>query len=237
MSLHHFQSYTRQRISELYFRFHHARKIFAKRFFSLAVQGHVELSDNFLFDETKAINRGKAAPNGKYYSKHYPIEWDELPTEIKQLIKNYDTILKQFLGDDYRINGAQIWRNTAIPDKYKNTELFSQNWHYDKVMDYRNIQLFILLHEVTEKDGPFEYVTEPDEYNLIPEVAKRSEQNLNVGIKKLLGKRGDTFLFTTGSTPHRAGIPEKNRHRDIFSIAFFPEYTSIGEKSTELLAK
>ncbi len=227
----------RQRISELYFRFNHARKIAMKRLFSLAVHGHVELSNAFHFDEKKAVNRGKAAPDGKYYSKYYHLKWDELPTEIKQAVKNYDTILKQFLGDDYLINDAQIWRNTAIPEKYMKTELFSQNWHYDKVIDYRNIQLFILLHDTTEKDGPFEYVVEPDEYKLMPEVSSRSEQNLNVVTKKLLGKRGDTFLFSTGSTPHRAGIPDKGRHRDIFSIAFFPQYTSIGESSIKLLAK
>lgn len=64
----------------------------------------------------------------------------------------------------------------------------------------------------------------------------RNNKDLNLIARKLTGKRGDTLLFSTGSTPHRAGIPAEGRHRDIFSIAFFPAYTNIGQSSIALLA-
>lgn len=47
-------------------------------------------------------------------------------------------------------------------------------------------------------------------------------------VVKLTRVRGKVLLFSTGSTPHRAGIPAHGNYRDIFSIAFFPVYTGIG---------
>jgi hypothetical protein len=226
-----------QRVSEVYFRARHALHIFSKRFFTLTVFGHVDLDPGFGLDEKKAIDRGNCAPDGRFYSKYQTVDWPDLPVSIKQAIKNYDSVLRMFLGDGYLINEGRIWRNYSIPEAYRNTELFSQHWHYDKVVDFRNIQLFVLLGDVTLDDGPFEYVANPDESNILPSVLDRNNQDLNVITKKLTGKRGDTCLFSTGSTPHRAGIPADGRQRDIFSIAFFPAYTKIGHSSTELLAQ
>lgn len=227
----------RSRVAEIARRFSHARGVFSRRFFTLAVPGHIELDDNFVFDLSRAKDRGAKAPDGRYYSKYYNLDWPEIPVEIKQAIRRYDAVLRMYLGDDYLINDGILWRNHSIPSEFRGTELFSQHWHYDKVVDFRNIQLFVLLHDTTEDDGPFEYVAEPDERNILPSVIERT--NVDVGVKtaKLTGKRGDTFLFSTGSTPHRAGIPAEGRHRDIFSIAFFPAYTGIGKSSKTLLSQ
>jgi hypothetical protein len=78
----------------------------------------------------------------------------DVPPSIKQAIKNYESVLRMFLGDGYLVNDGLVWRNHAIPEAYRNTELFSQNWHYDKVVDFRNVQLFVLLSDVTADDGP-----------------------------------------------------------------------------------
>ena len=90
---------------------------------------------------------------------------------------------------------------------------------------------------MTDNDGPFEYVVNPNEYNILPSVLDRENKDIDLKVQKLTGKRGDTFLFSTGSTPHRAGIPAEGRHRDIFSIAFFPAYTKIGRSSTDLFGR
>lgn len=230
-------SQLRQRVSEVYFRSLHASHIFLKRFFVLSVFGHIELEPGFGFDETKAIERGNRAPDGRCYSKYHTSEWAELPVSVKQAIRNYDSVIRMYLGDGYLINDGLIWRNYSIPAEYRNTELFSQHWHYDKVVDFRNIQLFVLLGDVTIDDGPFEFVANPDERNILPSVLDRNNNDVGLTTRKLIGKRGDTLLFATGSTPHRAGIPAEGRHRDIFSIAFFPAYTKIGRSSTELLSQ
>lgn len=227
----------RSRILEVAHRFSHASRIFSKRFFTLAVPGHIDLDDSFAFDQSRAKDRGAKAPDGKFYSRYYNLSWEELPLGIKQALKQYDSVIRMYLGDDYLINDGLIWRNHSIPAEFRANELFSQHWHYDKVVDFRNIQLFVLLHDVTEADGPFEYVAEPDEHNLMPSVMKRT--NMDVGVKtgKFLGKRGDSFLFSTGSTPHRAGVPAEGGHRDMFSIALFPAYTGIGNSSKTLLPR
>lgn len=230
-------SWLRQRIPEVYFRIRHAGSIFSKRFFTLSVSGHIDLESEFGLDESKAIDRGNKAPDGRYYSRYHTVDWVDVPPSVKQAIRNYDSVLRMFLGDGYLVNDGLVWRNHAIPEAYRNTELFSQNWHYDKVVDFRNVQLFVLLSDVTADDGPFEFVANPDEHKLLPSVMDRNNKDLNLIARKLTGKRGDTLLFSTGSTPHRAGIPAEGRYRDIFSIAFFPAYTNIGKSSIALLAE
>ena len=220
---------------EIYWRVLHAFKILRKRFFTLAVKGHVELDSEFGFEEKLAEDRGYPAPDGKYYSKSYRLEWTQLPESVKTAIRNYDSVLRMYLGDGYLINKANVWRNYAIPQQYRNTELFSQHWHYDKVKDYRNIQFFVLIADIDEDQGPFEFISDPDEKNLIPTVHERNNADHGHKTQRLTGKRGDTLLFSTGSTPHRAGVPKEGKHRDILSIAFFPAYTKIGFNSDQLL--
>lgn len=230
-------SWLRQRVPEVYFRAVHASRICSKRFFTLSVFGHVHLEPCFGLDESRATDRGNRAPDGRCYSKYHTLNWDELPSSIKQSIRNYDSVIRMFLGDGYLINDGLIWRNYSIPAEYRNTELFSQHWHYDKVVDFRNLQLLVLLGDVTVDDGPFEYVANPDEHRILPSVLNRNNKDINLTTRKLTGTRGDTLLISTGSTPHRAGIPAEGRYRDIFSIAFFPAYTNIGRSSTDLLGQ
>lgn len=230
-------SWLRRRIPEVYFRAVHASRIFSKRFFTLSVSGYIDLESGFGLDESRAIDRGNRAPDGRCYSKCHTVDWSEIPLSIKKAIRNYDSVIRMYLGDGYHIKDGLIWRNYSIPAEFRNAELFSQHWHYDKVVDFRNIQLFVLLGDVTDNDGPFEYVVNPNEYNILPSVLDRENKDIDLKVQKLTGKRGDTFLFSTGSTPHRAGIPAEGRHRDIFSIAFFPAYTKIGRSSTDLFGR
>lgn len=235
--LYQFQSKARQRYFEITRRISHASATFRKRFFSLSVKGHIDLQPAFCFDVWRAKPRGEKAPDGKFYSQYYELPWEEFPVEVKNAVRNYDTVLRMFLGDDYHVNVGNVWRNMSIPPEYMKNELFSQHWHYDKVVDFRNIQLFVLLQDVSEDEGPFEYIQEPDEYKLIESVMLRSNADFSASKAKLIGKRGDTFLFSTGSTPHRAGVPAEGRHRDIMSVAFFPAYTKIGRSSKALLSQ
>jgi hypothetical protein len=168
----------RQRFPEIYFRLAHAKKIFQKRFPSVAVEGRIELPSEFQFDEINSVNRGYKAPDGRYFSRINKLFWDDIPLSVKYAIKNYDSVLRLYLGDGYLVSDANLWRNYSIPGMYRNMELFSQHWHYDKVVDYRNIQLLVLLGNVTTDDGPFEYVSEPDEKNLLASVFRRNNADL-----------------------------------------------------------
>jgi len=221
----------RNRFVELYYRLRHSVGILGKRFPTIAVRGHIELPPGFSFDEKKSIDRGNKAKSGKYYSKINVLAWREFPAEVKEAINNYDTVIRRYLGDDYLINEGRLWRNYHIPEEDRESELFSQHWHYDQVFDFRNLQLFVLLGVVTESDGPLEYIVGAEETSLLDVFTDEISDDIKPFIKKFVGKRGDTFLYSTGSTPHRAGIPDVGRYRDMFSVAFFPAYSQIGEKS------
>jgi hypothetical protein len=214
---------------ERYRRIGHAYDIFKMRFILLAVKTHINLPDDFTYDEARAVNRGRQAPNGKHYSSTYALTWQEIPEAIQQEIKKFDTVLRLYFGGEYLINTANVWRNIGIPDEYRALDIYSQVWHYDHVVDYRNVQLFVLLTDTTEQHGPFEYLANASETEVNRDVEARNGAELvNAEIGKLTGVRGDGILFSTGATPHRAGIPKHGNHRDIFSIAFFPAYTGLG---------
>lgn len=220
---------------ERYRRLGHAYDIFRMRFIPLAVKTHTDLPDSFVFDAAKAFSRGRQAPDGKYYSSTYKLEWPAIPAEIKQEIKKFDTVLRLYFGGDYLIHTANVWRNIGIPDEYRTLDIYSQVWHYDHVVDYRNVQLFVLLSDTSEDHGPFEWVANASETALNPDVEARNGAELpDAEIAKLTGRRGDGMLFSTGATPHRAGIPKFGNHRDIFSIAFFPPYTGLGVSASAL---
>jgi len=195
------------------------------------VKTKIHLPEDFCYDETRAIPRGRKAPDGNFYSRSYHLEYKEIPDCMWEEIKNFDTVLRLYFGGDYMITEPQIWRNTGLPKKYSEIDIFSQVWHYDKVVDYRNVQLFILLGNTTDAHGPLKYDEQPSETRVLSEVSRRD--SISIVANKpvsLTGARGDGLWFSTGSMPHRAGIPNEGLHRDLMSIAFFPLYTSIGKR-------
>lgn len=215
----------------------HAYATYRNRFLLLAVKTNVDLPSDFCFDESRATHRGRQAPDGKHYSSTYDLNWNDIPVAIKIEIRNFDTVLRLYFGGDYLINTANVWRNVGIPDEYRALDIYSQVWHYDHVVDYRNVQLFCLLSDTTDQHGPFEYLANASQTELNLDVeARNGAEFANADIAKLVGLRGDGVWFSTGATPHRAGIPKFGLHRDIFSIAFFPKHTKIGVSAEKLLA-
>lgn len=217
------------RLLEIFHRIGHAVGIFKMRFLLLKVPTYIDLPQDFVFDEKKAKSRGRMAPDGKHYSSMYTLNWSDLPEAIKQEVKKFDSVLRLYFGGDYLIQDSTIWRNIAIPEDYRSLDIYSQVWHYDHVVDYRNVSLFILLTDTTENHGPFEYLENPSETDLHVDVeARNGVESTGQKVAKLTGMRGDGFWFATGAMPHRAGIPKFDNYRDIFCISFFPEYVGAG---------
>lgn len=226
-----------KRFLEYYRRSKHAFSILNMRFIHLSVKTHVDLPGNFSFQANKAVSRGRQAPDLKYYSSGYELEWVDFPFEIKKEIKRFDSVLRLYFGSDYLIGSGNVWRNIGVPEQFRALDLFSQVWHYDRVVDYRNVQFFVLLSDTADEHGPLEYITNASETHVNPSVEARNATKLpNAQISKLVGVRGDGIWFSTGATPHRAGIPLAGNHRDMFSVAFFPTYTKIGCSARALYA-
>lgn len=201
----------------------------------IAFTGHIELPEDFIFDEKLAVPRGNEV-NGVTYSQLCTKEFLELPLNIQDLILSFREIVESYFACDANLQHARIWRNFHIPASIANgdIEIFSNAFHQDLVFDQYNIQLFILLHDTNEEHGPFEYLKgdiTSEDINFYRQRNRTKAQNESI---KLTGKRGDFMLFTTGFTLHRAGVPHEGFHRDIFSIAFFPSYTKVGTPISEL---
>jgi len=210
-------------------------RAFSERHSHISLKGHIDLPPEFNYREEIALPRG-AQINGQFYSNGYEIEVAELPKEIRELVLSFRCIVENYFACETNVNKAQFWRNLHVPSEIaeKGAEVFSDAFHQDLVFDQYNMQLFILLQDTTEKDGPFEYLDSEIQANEMQYYIKRNRKAPLSRSEKLTGKRGDYMLFTTGLTLHKAGIPSANHQRDIMSIAFFPSYTKIGRPISEL---
>jgi hypothetical protein len=210
--------------------------LFKFRLMVLTLPLKISLPDDFIFDTERSSPRGRADPNGSHYSFAYELQWEELPDSIKLQVKNLDSFLKIYFGGEYLIQEGRIWRNHSIPKEFESLDLFSQVWHYDKVVDYKNLSLFILLHDTTVEHGPFEYIDNASYTDRIDGAESRIRDLSNKHkIIQLTGARGDSLLFATGAMAHRAGIPKAGHTRDLFCISFFPKYSKIGRPSKQLI--
>jgi hypothetical protein len=210
-------------------------RAFSESHSHISFKGHIDLPPEFNYKEEISVPRGNRI-NGQYYSSGYEAELVDLPKEIRDLVLSFRDIVQSYFACETNVSKAQFWRNLHVPTDIAEAgeEVFSDAFHQDLVFDQYNIQLFILLHDVTEKDGPFEYLDGAGQVNEMKYYIKRNRKVPLSKSEKLVGKRGDYLLFTTGLTLHKAGIPSRDRHRDIMSIAFFPSYTNIGRPISEL---
>lgn len=216
--------------------FKRALRILTEKYSHIEFHGHMNLPDGFKYSEEFALPRGNEI-DGHYYSSGYGLEFSELPPDIQQLVFSFYNILESYFACEVNVNQPQLWRNKHIPEAISGLEgeVFSDAFHQDLVVDQYNIQLFILLHDTTESHGPFEYLDGKSQGKEMDYYRKRNRKIPKSSSVKLVGKRGDYMLFSTGMTLHKAGIPEEGNIRDIFSIGFFPAYTNIGTPMTELM--
>jgi hypothetical protein len=204
-------------------------RFFSDRYSHLSFRGRVRLPNDFNFDESKALPRGQSI-NGAHYSFAYELPFESLPIEIQRQVISCVPLLELYFADSVNILNATVWRNYHIPkydgDDY--AEIYSDVFHQDLVVDQFNAQIFFLMHETTESHGPFEFLDGTSQIKDMNYYRRRNKKEAIAGSNKLVGNRGDFLLFSTGSTIHRATIPEKGLYRDIVSISFFPRYAGLG---------
>jgi hypothetical protein len=210
-------------------------RFFSDRYNHIDFHGHVDIPDSFGFDESRAKPRGIPV-NGKYYSQGYDIAFEDMPEEIRTQALAFRSILESFFASEVNIGSPHIWRNLHVPagEYSASQEVFSDGFHQDLVVDQFNTQIFFLLQETTEEHGPFEYLQPDVQRREMHYYRKRDRKTPLTASSKLTGHRGDYFLFSTGTTLHRANNPGEGKLRDIMSIPFFPAYTGIGRPMKSL---
>lgn len=181
----------------------------------------------FKYDESLQKPRGKEV-DGRYFSYGYQLEFNQIPNSITEYILKIKPIIEMYFGADVLISKPNLWKNFHIPSEYYGKDIFSECFHQDLVKDQYNMQLFILLHNTGEDQGPFEFLDFELQMKDKDYFQNRNRIEPKSGSHRLLGKRGDVLLFSTGATLHRAGNPKKGQTRDIMSVAFFPKYSEVG---------
>lgn len=204
----------------------------------LEVLGSIEFSKVPLYDYTKEKPRGRQSPiDGSYYSWGYIDEAYNAIDVFKPIIIEHRDKISAVLGADFHISPPTFWRTTHMPVELQHKDIYSQVFHQDSVYDQYNIQIFLLLEDVSEVQGPFEWVSRQYHRKAFRHASKRDQILLpsNVRINKLVGLKGDYLVLSTGYSIHRDGIPEHGRSRRLCSIGLFPSYTKIGNPIAKYL--
>ena len=161
----------------------------------------------------------------------------EITEEIKELVKNcikdmHDRNLKElgsyFNGKIY-VSDCQIKRNFSINEIYetkneKVSEPFNNFFHCDGYL-YNYFKLFINLQDVNDNNGPLNYFSIKDNSFFLKKTNYKSrldykKTTFEKGLKRNIGKIGDSLFMSTPSCFHRAEPPKDNTHRDMLFITF-----------------
>jgi hypothetical protein len=185
------------------------------------------------FDETGKhyIHRLNDNKNFKIDLNSYLINFI-LSNEILDIVNSYFELYA-------KLNTADLWITFLNKDKNKRTN--AQRWHRDRD-DVKILKVFLFLNDITENDGPTDYISysrKKEKYahlskfsygNIAPwkvypklETDKEVDEN---DIIKLIGNKGTLyFVDTTGM--HRGGFSDKRDGERIFGYWSFLSPASV----------
>jgi len=184
-----------------------------------------------------SINEGVFSKVSKY--KQYEITHDEIlgepltlnniPLVQLYLSKNIIKIAKSYLGEEIKLRNPLAWIHPSTKNK---KEIRSQKWHRDQE-DTKMLKIFILFSDVTENNGPTQYVKSTNFSGKFKNIAPnmtwlsnhwsnknpfvnkcynfiRSKIPLNYPIPKgqvvkAIGKKGTIFFIDTNGL-HKGGL-------------------------------
>ena len=195
----------------------------------LEIQGHLPLSHEIKYDYDLESPRGRLY-KGNHYSYGYQDSSEKLSSLFRSIVLKYNADIARLLGPSFRMASPTLWRILPLPLEAQCEDIYSQVFHQDSVYDQYNLQIFVLLDDVSVQDGPFQWVDLSYHRKAFPYAIKRNKVSLpsSILVKTLTGQRGDYLLLSTGYTLHRDGIPDLGRQRLMASVGLFPNYTKIG---------
>ena len=199
-------------------------------------RSHIELPIDFNYESKLSEPRGHAINNNQHISNGYHIQVHDLPNLVKLKILNYQSIIECYMGAGQKSNVTvligkpQIYRNIGIDKKLIEFESIAEFWHQDSGGDLFDMQLFILLSDVSEQNGPLRFIKSNQRKYFRENKSLLSRCVDKMDVEKsdeiiFTGRRGDCILLSTGFTLHKAGIPEPGFYRDIVTIPFTPSYS------------
>lgn len=161
-----------------------------------------------------------------------PLNFENLPLIQLYTSKNILKIAKEYLGDSFKIRNPLAWIH---PPSNLKKEIRSQKWHRDQE-DTKMLKVFILFSDVSENNGPTQYVKSTNFSGKFKNIAPnmtwltnhwsnknpfvkkcynfiRSKIPLNYPIPKgqlvkAIGKKGTIFFIDTNGL-HKGGLVEE----------------------------
>lgn len=202
----------------------------------LAEKSYFPLEDWIRYD------RNKESPRSNTKEYIYSYGYEEHATAYSDMIRIINRChqqeMEKILGPRYRVNNVRFWRNLYIPAELQSRDIYSNVFHQDIVCDQCCIQYLINLHNVSDCDGPFEWVNKRDHrvaHKAFKDRKKSAPSLPGLRVEKLTGPRGSSVLINAAYHYHRDGIPAQKSERTIMSIAFFPEWTRIGSPIHDII--
>ena len=142
-----------------------------------------------------------------------------IPNEVTQ-------ILEEFYGSSNYKTVPQIWRNFHVPDEIiKDNEVLSDRFHLD-ANDFTYLKLFVLVHDVDESQGPYTFIDKINSQSFIRSRIYNNRSNydsekLDKKSIQVKGPKGKFIITHNAYCLHKAGIPEKDKFRDIIQYKFY----------------
>ena len=133
--------------------------------------------------------------------------------------------IEKYYNSSIAITNVRIWRNYGFNEnETKNKkEFFSNFFHIDAYIG-TFFKLYIYLQDVEESHGPVEVHSKKISkiYVKASNYKSRNEYekiNFNETLK-LIGKKGQSFIFNPTQFLHRASVPNPGNKRDVICIIF-----------------
>jgi hypothetical protein len=153
--------------------------------------------------------------------------FEEFP-ELTEIVETVGDYVRGYYNANFDLSRITADITHHIPQEVvEQTELYSHYWHCDP-LPTDSIKLFILLNEVGDSTGPFNYISQ-QETQAIASGFERKKDGVpgklvekHSDVKTFTGDVGHAMFCNTNRVLHRAGNPEESRQRDMLLIQFIP---------------
>jgi hypothetical protein len=153
-----------------------------------------------------------------------------IPEVFDILSDKVTTVIEEYYGSSFLVETTSFRLTQHVPEQVLTQgEVYSNHWHCD-TCPATQVAVFIILNDVSEKDGPTAALTIAGTREAIRQgytSRKRDDavfermENLPSKVE-FVGPAGTMLFANVAKCLHRAGIPEPGRHREWLQFRIFP---------------
>lgn len=171
-----------------------------------------------IYDEIKKI---PPRISNKYFRL---INLEHIPSFARKIVERHKTEIESFLGKNFVYEKMTFTLTRKIPKEFEKFDFYSNAWHQDSD-SYKILKIFILIDNVSIKDGPLTYLPHKEtalNWHILRERSVNSTIKI-YGEIKFTGTRGDYLIIDTSKNLHRATNPA--RDRKILTLTLYPKWS------------